>query len=141
MTAQERRDNDLAASNTSLRKQASELIVAQAELRVRTAELEAQNAELEAKFATLEGEITTSKAARTASEAEVEANLAQMKSVDVDATLHARAELMEAFKASQHAEWDPDFKVAKHKLPSSSQTEKEFSLRPHSVLQPLCSDF
>ncbi len=35
---------------------------------------------------------------------ELEAILKQMRSVAIDATLHARAELIEEFKASQHAE-------------------------------------
>ena len=34
-----------------------------------------------------------------------------MKSVAVDAILHARAELIEEFKAGQHTDWDPDFEI------------------------------
>lgn len=34
-----------------------------------------------------------------------------MKSLAIDATLHARAKLMEEFKAGQHFEWDLDYEI------------------------------
>ena len=34
-----------------------------------------------------------------------------MKFVAVDATLHARVEPMEEFKASKHFEWNPDYEI------------------------------
>ena len=34
-----------------------------------------------------------------------------MKSVVVDTTLHAKAGLMEEFKASKHSKWDPDYEI------------------------------
>ena len=38
-------------------------------------------------------------------------NLSVIKSISVNATLHARAKVMEEFKAGKHAEWDPDFEI------------------------------
>ena len=34
-----------------------------------------------------------------------------MKYVDVDATLHAKAEPMEKFKVGKHADWDPNYEI------------------------------
>ena len=39
------------------------------------------------------------------------ATLMQMKSVTVDATLHAWVERMEEYKAGQHVNWDPDYDI------------------------------
>ena len=47
-----------------------------------------------------------------ASEVELETTLKNMKSLAVDATLHARAELMEVFKDGKHFEWDPDHEIS-----------------------------
>ena len=71
-----------------------------------------RNAELEARNASLESELAASKAAQLVAKAEVEATLEQMKSVAVDAMLHASVELMEEFKAGQHVEWDPNLKIS-----------------------------
>ena len=35
-----------------------------------------------------------------------------MKYVAVDATFHARAELMEEFKVGKHVDWDPDYEIS-----------------------------
>ena len=78
---------------------------------MRNVELKARNATLEAKFASLEDELAALKVACTATEAEVKATLTQMKSVTMDATLHARAELMEEFKAGQHIDWNPNLEI------------------------------
>ena len=34
-----------------------------------------------------------------------------MKSVAIDATLHAKAELIEEFKAGKHFEWETDYEI------------------------------
>ena len=41
----------------------------------------------------------------------METTLKQMKSVAIDVTLHARAELMEEFKVGKHSEWDLDYEI------------------------------
>ena len=104
MTSQELRNTYLATYNTILRKQA-------AEHQVQQAEMKAKNAKLEAKVASLENELITSEVAYTTAKAKMEANPTQMKFVAVDATLHARAKLMEKFQARQHVDWDLDFKI------------------------------
>ena len=35
----------------------------------------------------------------------------KIKFIDVDATLHARAKLMEEYKAREHVNWDPDQEI------------------------------
>ena len=46
-----------------------------------------------------------------AAEKEMAAQLEQMKSLAVNANLHARVELIEEFKASQQADWDRNYKI------------------------------
>ena len=81
MTSQEKRNMELAASNTTLRKQ--------------VAKSHCVEAELEEKVTSMEKELTISEVAQVAAQVKLEATLKQMKSVVVDATLHARAELIE----------------------------------------------
>ena len=104
VTSQERRNTELATSNTSLRKQA-------AEHQVQQAELKAKNDELEVKVASLEKELTTSEVVCAVANAEMEVTLIQMKSVVVDVNIHARVELMEEFMVGQHVDWDPNFEI------------------------------
>ena len=59
----------------------------------------------------LEQELAVSLATWKAAQAELETTLKQMKSVVVDALLHARVKLMEEFKAGKHSEWDPDYEI------------------------------
>ena len=75
------------------------------------AKLQAQEAILKKSNASLEGELATEKFLRAVVEAEVEFGLKQMKTLVVDMTLHAWAELMEEFKAGHHDEWDPDYEI------------------------------
>ena len=42
---------------------------------------------------------------------ELEAAMLKVQSIDVDAVLSARAELMEEFKKGEHASWDPDQEI------------------------------
>ena len=88
---------ELANSNTSLKKQVLEFGHAEAEQKE--------------KIASLEKELATSLAMQKVVEAELDTTLKQMKYVAVDATLHARAELMEEFKVGKHSEWDPDYEI------------------------------
>lgn len=54
-------------------------------------------AELRKKNASLKGELVAFKVSYSAVEVEVESNLKQMKTLAVDATLHARADLLEEY--------------------------------------------
>ena len=97
VTSQERRNYDLAATNTSLRKQLAESQVREKDLKKRC---EAHGDELVAE-----------KFMREAVEKELASQLKQMKTIAIDATLHARAELIKELKARKQGEWDPDYEI------------------------------
>ena len=69
-------------------------------------------AEQNERIAYLEKELAKSLVAQKATQVKLESTLKQMKSVAIDATLHARAELMEEFKVGKHSEWDLDYEIS-----------------------------
>ena len=74
-------------------------------------ELGRTDADQKDRISSLEKELTASQDAQKAADAKLKATLKSMKSVVVDATLHARAKLMEDFKAIKHSEGDPDYEI------------------------------
>ena len=94
IATKEKRNTDLAVSNTTLRKQATELQVQKTELTVDITELKAKNAELRAQVDSLTKELVSSEAACAAAKANTETTLEKMMYVAMDATFHARAELI-----------------------------------------------
>ena len=73
--------------------------------------LKKENATLKAQIDSLKKELVVFKVECAVSKAETKATLGQMKSIVVDTTLHAKAKLMEEFKARQHADWDPNYDI------------------------------
>ena len=87
MTTQERQNVNLAAENSTPRKQ--------------VAQLQAREIELKKMNDSLEQELAMEKVAREAAEKECADHLSMMKSILVDTTLHDCTELMEEFKAGK----------------------------------------
>ena len=101
----------MATSNTSLRKQDTELNNQKKELSTRTIELKSkneelkdknvelrkENAELEAQVDSLKKELVVFESKCVAAKVEAEFTLKQIKFTSIDATLHARVELMEEY--------------------------------------------
>ena len=70
-------------------------------MRKQVTQLQARKGDLKKRNDGLEHELATERVAREAAEREVANQLQQMKLLTVDTTLHARAELIEEFKASK----------------------------------------
>ena len=125
IAAQERRNVDLAASNTSLRKANAELSAEREGFSSKITELRSKNEELEDNYAELvraneklTGELDAAKedlakerADNSGLREELETATLKVKSIAVDAMLSARAELMEEFKRGEHASWDLDQEI------------------------------
>lgn len=123
--AQEKRNVDLAGSNTSLRKAYAELTAERECLSFKVAELRSKNEELGDNYAELvrvngklTGELDAAKADLVKERAdnaglreELEAAMLKVQSIAVDAVLSARTELMEEFKRDEHASWDLDQEI------------------------------
>ena len=114
--AQERRNIDLATSNTSLSKTTTKLGESKKELsaKARNEEVEDKNTKLVKESAmqssqvdSLKKELANEKAQNAAVKVELESTLNKMKFIVVDAILHAWDELMEEFKKGEHVSWDP----------------------------------
>ena len=82
-----------------------------ATLRKQVAQLQAREGELKKRNDGLESALVEERVARETVEKEVDDQLVQIKSLAVDATLHAHAEMMEEYKVGQQAEWDPDYEI------------------------------
>ena len=125
ITAQERRNVDLTASNTSLRKANAELTAEREGFSFKITELKSKNEELGDNYAELvrvneklTGELDAAKedlakerADNSGLREELEAAMLKVQSIAVDAVLSARAELMEEFKRGEHVSWDPDQEI------------------------------
>ncbi len=122
---QEKRNNELFASNATLRKLNSELTVQMDELKVKNEKLKSRNKELVADNAALvernaelksrldgvRDELAGEKAISVGLKAELETAAEKVQSIAVDAVLSARAELMGEFKRGEHSAWDPDEEI------------------------------
>ncbi|KAL5583527.1 hypothetical protein UlMin_015969 [Ulmus minor] len=118
IAAQERRNVDLATSNTSLRKANADLTAEREGYSSKITELKSRNEELEDNYAKLTGELDAAKedlvkekADSSSLREELEAAMLKVQSIAVDTVLSARAELMEEFKRGEHASWDPDQEI------------------------------
>ena len=125
IAAQERRNVDLATSNTSLRKANADLTAEREGFSSKITELKSRNEELGDNYAELvrvneklTGELDAAKeglvkekAENSSLREELEAAMLKVQSIAVDAVLSARAELMEEFRRGEHASWDPDQEI------------------------------
>ena len=117
IAAQERRNVDLAASNTSLRKANAELSIEKNDFSSKLVKLKSKNEELEENYvelvksnAKLIGEMDTAKdelaKERTKNsnlKEELETVRLKVQSIAMDAVLSARAELMKEYKKGERA--------------------------------------
>ena len=117
IAAQERRNVDLAASNTSLRKATAKLSAEREDLSTKIIELRSKNEELEDNYAELvranakligkldaaKEDLAKERADNSGLREELETATLKVQSIAVDAVLSARAELMEEFKRGEHA--------------------------------------
>ena len=122
IAAQERRNVDLAASNTSLRKANDDLSAERKEFSSKLTEIRSKNEELEDNYAELvrtnakltgkldaaKEDLAKERADSFSLREEFETMRLKAQSIAVDAVLSARAELMEEYKKGEHASWDPD---------------------------------
>ncbi|KAL5565741.1 hypothetical protein UlMin_028905 [Ulmus minor] len=122
---QERRNVDLAASNTSLRKANADLTAEREDYSSKITELKSRNEELGDNYAKLvrvnekltgeldaaKEDLVKEKADSSSLREELEAAMLKVQSIAVDAVLSARTELMEEFKRGKHAAWDPDQEI------------------------------
>ena len=115
---QKKRNNDLFASNASLRKINAELTVQLEELKSKNEELATghsilveRNAELTKQVDSLRDELSSEKAVSVGLKAELETAAEKIQTIAVDAVLSARAELMGEFKRGEHSSWDPDEEI------------------------------
>ena len=115
---QEKRNNDLFASNASLRKTNAELTTQLEDLRAKNKELTTghsslveRNTKLTAKVDGMRGELDVEKAVSVGLRAELEMAAEKVQTIAVDAVLSARAELMGEFKRGEHSSWDPDEEI------------------------------
>ena len=118
ITHQEKRNNDLFASNATLRKLNSELSAQLEELKSKNEELTTnqaalveKNAELIRKMDGVRDELASEKVVSTGLKTELEAAMLKVQTIAVDAVLNARAELMGEFKRGEHSSWDPDEEI------------------------------
>ena len=122
IAAQEKRNVDLAASNTTLKKVNAELGDSNKELSLKVVELKSKYEELDDNYAELikenaklvgqadvvKEELTKEKAENAVIKVELESSLKKMQFIAVDAILHSKAKLMGEFKRAEHATWDLD---------------------------------
>ena len=115
---QERRNNDLFASNATLRKLNLEMAAQLKELKSKNeelvsthADLVARNAELVSRVDCARDELSNEKAVSAGLRAELEAAEEKFQTIAVDAVLSARAELMAEYKRGEHSSWDPDEEI------------------------------
>ena len=125
IAAHERRNVNLTASNTSLRKANAELSAEREGFSFKITKLKSKNEELGDNYAELvrvneklTGELDAAKeglakerAENSGLREELEAAMLKVQSIAVDAVLSARAELMEEFKRGEHASWDLDQEI------------------------------
>ena len=144
ITAQERRNVDLATSNTTLRKTAAKLGEEKKELSAKVVKLNSRNEKLEDRNAelvkessmqssqvdSLKKELANEKAENVAVKVELESTLNKMKFIVVDAILHAWDELMEEFKKGEHV------RVVLSKLNAKQGRRRLWMLGPRSPLIP-----
>ena len=117
IAAQEMRNVDLAASNTSLRKANAELSTEIKEFSSKLMELKSKNEELEENYAelvqvnakligemdTMKDELAKEKVENFDLKEELETVRLKVQSIAMDAVLSAQAELIEEYKKGEHA--------------------------------------
>ncbi|KAL5552582.1 hypothetical protein UlMin_039983 [Ulmus minor] len=118
ITAQEKRNVDLTASNATLRKSNEKLAAQLEELRTRNKELSSNNTGLVERNAKILGqldkvkeELHGEKASSASLRSELESIIAEAQAIAVNAILSACAELMAEFKRGEHSSWDPDKEI------------------------------
>ena len=109
-----KRNNDLFASNASLRKTNAELTAQLEDLWAKNKELTTghsslveRNTELTAKVDGMRDELDGEKAVSAGLRAELEMAAEKVQTIAVDAVLSAWAELMGEFKRGEHSSWGP----------------------------------
>ena len=118
ITAQEKCNVDLIASNASLRKSNEKLASQLEELRTRNEELSSNNTSLVVENARILGkldevkeELEGEKASSVSLKSELESITGEAQAITVNAVLSVRAELMAEFKRAEHSSWDPDEEI------------------------------
>ena len=97
VSAQEKRNNELASSTTQLYKQVSELQTRETDYKVR-------NDEMVANLGVVQADLEASK--RESAE-----RLERMETIMSDSILYSCVELMLEFKKDLHAKWEPDHEI------------------------------
>ena len=115
ITAQEKLNVDLMASNVSLRKSNTELACQLVDLKSRNEELSSnhaglieENAKIISQLDAMTEELEKEKAVSTGLKSELETATLKMQNILMDFVLSARAELMGEYKRGEHSSWDPD---------------------------------
>ena len=110
ITAQEKRNVDLTASNATLRKSNEKLAVQLEELRTRNEELSSnntgvveQNSKILGQLDEVKKELHREKASSVSLRYELESITAEAQAIAVNVILSARAELMAEFKRGEHS--------------------------------------
>ena len=105
-------------SNATLRKLNSELSAHLEELKSKNEELTTnqaafvkKNVELISQMDGVRDELASEKAMRASFKYELEAAALKVQTIDVDAVLSVRTELMGEFKRGEHSSWDPDEEI------------------------------
>ena len=118
ITAQEKRNVDLIASNASLRKSNVELASQLEELRSRNKELSSnhaslvkENAKTISQLDDMKEELMKEKAVSAGLTSELETAALKLQTIIVDAVLSVRAELMGEFKRGEHLSWNLDKEI------------------------------
>ena len=118
ITAQEKRNVDLTASNASLRKSNEKLASQLEELRMSNEELSSnndslieENAKILGKLELVKDELEGEKVVSASLKSELESVTAEVQEIVVNAVLSARAKLMAEFKRGEHSSWDPDKEI------------------------------
>ena len=118
ITAEEKRNVDLTASNASLRKSNEKLTSQLEEIRMRNEELSSnntslveENAKLLGKLDRVKEELEGEKAVSVSLKSELESITTEVQAIVVNPILSARAELMAEFKRGEHSNWDPDEEI------------------------------
>ena len=115
---QEKRNNDLFASNASLRKLNADLTAQLEELKSKNEELTTghsilveRNAELTNQIDSVRDELSGEKAVSAGLKAGLETAAEKIQTIAVDVVLSARAELMGEYKRGEHSSWDLDEEI------------------------------
>ena len=115
---QEKRNNDLFASNASLRKFNAELTAQLEELKSKNEELTTchstlveRNAELTNQIDIVRDELSGEKAVSAGLKAKLETAAEKIQTIAVDVVLSASAELMGEYKRGEHSSWDPNEEI------------------------------